>query len=526
MATGPNFTIPGGGVTGPDFSYGPSTAESQIEFVWAVGETEADSQVDLLWGYPVDNEVSLVWSLPADSQVGLLWGVGSADRTVDMLWGYPVDNEVSLVWSLPADGQVDVLWGYPTNQEITLPWAVLGLVDQQVDLRWAMTTQAESQVDFVWSDIAVDEVVSQVDLSWSNLAAPSAQLLAMDQQLKVVETGEIIPFESADLQADESSWAWRFSARISDATGWQKLRPNSGPVEIEISARGNTWLLLCEGAGRQRAGNGTSYQIKGRSITAKLARGLADQVTNTWLASTAKTIAQQQCDAADITLDWQAVDWPISRYEVVSQYPIDIINQLAKAVGAIVQTEPDGTLLVRPKYALSPALYGSVSPDHIFSDIDDMTSLSESWEPRPGYDSIEVGNETIRDEPSITLRTTDAGSGAVSVQADVVPFQSIDLEHSAGLNLDLQYQGIKTEIISDTVEIVEGVGRLSRPFYGVITSAWRYTDLGGLDISESGEIIADVGLHSLLDISYTTQYHEWRATSNADQVQVYIEGVA
>ena len=526
---GKNFTLESQSAFGSDFDFdaaGTSTARQKITTTWAIEEFSGRRRVSSTWGIRAANAIQSSWSHPAGASIAALWQTGQSRRLLSTSWSQRSGRPTTTLWSHPAGSVNSLKWGNRTGQSKQLLWQMYGRLNQKISSQWALTTNARQRITTSFELLAVGRVSKKTRLNWALAPAPTALILPLDQTLTIVSSGEQLEFKSAAIKADESSWAWSFNLVMATAADWQKIRPVSGKIAVQINVRGYVFNLLCEGAGRSRGERGISYTIKGRSITAKLAKGSANQVTKTWLGSTAKTIAQELCDVAGITLNWQSADWPISRHEVANRYPVDIINQLAKAVGGVVQTSPAGELLIRPKYTLSPAQYDDQPADHVLSDIDNIKTMSEQWQARAGYDSVEVGNEAISTEPSISLSTEDAGGGAVLVKANVVPFQTIDLSHTAALNVELLYQGVVSETVSQLVEIVDGKGRLSSPFYGLLSSTYKYTDLGTIEITENGDIKTAIGLHSLLEISYTTQYHTWRATSTADKAQLYIDEVA
>lgn len=439
-------------------------------------------------------------------------------------WANPAGKLIKFPWGYPSSVFKKISWKNATTRRIfSTSWAIKTPTRKTIKSTFDLTTSALNKVSASWENINVDRAVRQIKSGWSQRTEPGALLLPLDHTLQLIN-GERIEFKTALLQLDESSWGWRISLTFSDAASWQKLRPISKPVEVLLTVRGTVFNLMCEGGGKSRSSKGTNYTIKGRSITAKLAKGNADQITKNWLSTTAKTIAQELCDASGITLDWQSVDWLISRFEISARYPIDIIKKLAKSVGSIVQTSPSGVLIVRPKYLVSPSLYNTVVPSHVISDVDDFSTLSETWEARPDYDHIEIGNEAISTAPAINLSTSQKGDG-VLVKATVVPFQDLFLSNSALSNVNVQYLGVVVESVTQKIEIIEGKGRVSNPFYGLLNYTYKHVDLGALSITEAGVVTTQNALHSLIDVSYLTKYHTWKAISSEDKVQMIVEDI-
>jgi len=85
--------------------------------------------------------------------------------------------------------------------------------------------------------------------------------------------------------------------------------------------------------------------------------------------------------------------------------------------------------------------------------------------------------------------------------------------------------GVKTSEIEDlAVEIVAGEGSVSKPFYGKVSSNYLQTDLGGIEITEGGQIKTDVNDNSLIRITYQTKYRQFTVTdARIEDVQFFPE---
>ena len=337
---------------------------------------------------------------------------------------------------------------------------------------------------------------------------------------------ELLNIKSATISADENSWGWSISGSFNDISTWGALKdylPDG--QEVKATIRGQIFHFFLDGIPTKNKSFGkTTFTFKGRSKTVKLTTPYSDQITKEWAATTAKTVAQELCDEKNITLDWQTVDWPLANrlLSVKDQYPLQIIQLLAKAVGAVVQSSKDGaTLIVRPRFLVSPTKYSTVEPDHTISDIDDVETASENYLYKPGYDCIEISNQRTDAKTSYRINSEDNGR---TLKVTSVPFQDIVLLNSAEGNIGIYYQGIFTEEKSDEISIVEGAGRLSNPYYGTVSSSWVYSNLGTLTISETGEIITAIKGQSILKISYITKHHKYQITplSGVEKAQVYI----
>ncbi|QJC26955.1 hypothetical protein G8D25_24185 [Ralstonia solanacearum] len=74
---------------------------------------------------------------------------------------------------------------------------------------------------------------------------------------------EPIPAKSVRLSVDEGSWAWGLSASL-PYRALEMVEPTaSGPVEIEITINGVTWVMLVEGFDVRREFGQASLNIRG-----------------------------------------------------------------------------------------------------------------------------------------------------------------------------------------------------------------------------------------------------------------------
>ena len=299
---------------------------------------------------------------------------------------------------------------------------------------------------------------------------------------------------------------------------------------LEAVVNGHGFRFIAEGRVKSRRRGKTSYSITGRSPTVVLGDRYAEQISRTWDATTAKTVAAELCSARGIALDWQTVDWPLrsGTLAVKNKKPIDVIKMLANAVGAIIQSTPRGDLVVRPRHVVSPTKYVDVKPDQIITDTDDILDISESWEHRPGYNSVDITDKGTASEPKVRVSVAGGNVPTAKVlKVSVVPWQMVVLDHTAEDKMDISYQGHEAEQKTEIVTISDGRGRLSAPWYGTLSFEWMYRDLGSVEVNESGGIRSGVIGNSVLKIVYVTRYHRFLAVSEekVEAAQVFVRAI-
>lgn len=412
------------------------------------------------------------------------------------------------------------------------------VIKNTVKTSFSLTSEIKRAVKTVFDLLDKTQVKASVKTTFNLLTAPSTTILPIDAVLSV--GGHEIDILTANISQDEDSWTWAFNATIADQINWDVIKPSNGNYpQITLTARGISFNLMIEGMQRSRRDVNSAWAINGRGITARLDGKYASGVDTSWRDVNAKTIIGELCTDAGITLDYQTVDWKIAELDGQGRYPIEIINEIASAIGAVVQTTPDGILIIRPRYAVKPADYIGLTPDFVITETEDYITLDEQWLDRDNYNTISVGDEEVDErlderENRLTITSEDdldqngeKLSENKIVKIYSVPFiDDITLDDSSEGALGLIYQGIVTKTIElEAVEIVKGVASLSLPFYGLISNSYIHSDLGALTISESGEIKTATEEQSLVNISYTTKYHKYVATrtSNDKYLQIFAE---
>ena len=352
--------------------------------------------------------------------------------------------------------------------------------------------------------------------------------------------GERLSLGTASVKADEDSFCWSFSATLLERADYLLVRPGRGVYpEVELTVRGKTFAFIVEGSDKSVARDGSRFSISGRSPTCLLADPHSPKASPTFAETTARAIAQAICDARGLGLDWQTVDWPMPKdgWAVDAKSPLEILQQLAAAVGAVVQTPPDGgSLTVRPRHPASPTKYRDAGVAATLSDLDHFQRFSERFEAMPGYNRIRVGSPDP--DPATQDPEEPAADGAkpvykiaedkreegVFLKVWKIPHQPAPvLLDSAEGHVSAIYQGTFVEDLAEDVEIVDGKGSVSEHCHALLSASFYYADLGALAISAAGGVASETAGNSVAKVAYTTRYHLYRLAGGAELAQFYIE---
>lgn len=452
-------------------------------------------------------------------------GQGDIVQSVQLMWSLAarVTQSTALTWDIlqAIQQSTAVSWSPKLFASARVSWGIAGVSSTRTTLSWDLTATVGKPIRMAWAVLDHNPAKKPTRLVWQIDPSLPTLVLNTDTSIVIEATQRRLTHDNIRISRDVDSWLQSFSADILDISDWQAL---AGNPEVTISIGAYAWKMRVEGRNKSLGFGSQAFSISGRSRSAVLAKGVAVPVNQEWTSTTAKTIIQTLCDAAGIALNFQIPDWPLTAYSANARYPIDIISELVQAPGAVLYTADDSTLLVLPAYKAAPSRYAESIPDAVINSNDDELQSSHRYIQRDDYDSIDVGNESAGSENqlSVSLKSEPHGAG-IKVRIYVVPFKKLTLQHSATGHLALVYRGIKTEKVTETIEIIEGKGSLSGSFYGLQSTSWRYANLGSVSILEDGTVTSSVKGQSLVEITYTTKWIEYDASSSDDLAQVYIE---
>lgn len=224
----------------------------------------------------------------------------------------------------------------------------------------------------------------------------------------------------ASVSIDLESWAWTLRAELMSDADLALVAPVGSTLrDVELSINGHIWRFTVESQSRGRRFGKSTFSISGRSRSASLAMPYAEPQTYT--ETSIKTAQQLATDALAFTgwtLDWQIPDWLVAAdsLSVSEKTPIEIVNLIAAAAGAVVQTDPSASVLhVMSRYPLSPWAWAGSTPDvalppHV------IKSLDSDWQPGPPFNRIFVSGE----HAGVNLDLTRHGTAGDKVAPMVV----------------------------------------------------------------------------------------------------------
>lgn len=380
--------------------------------------------------------------------------------------------------------------------------------------------QLQAVVDKLWALKGVDLPQKAIAQPYGILGDPS-QILSY--QVAVTAGGQ--PIDPLHLSIEASRDQYCLSCEIHCATLADYLACTvGGPLSITINDE--PFLFFVESRSRDRGHGTAEYVVRGLSPTARLDAPYAEPVTGELTGLASAIIASL---APGVALSYRTVDWfiPPATLLVSDQTPLEIIRAIAHAAGAIVQTAPDGTLIIEPDYPVAVPAWESTAPEYALSDALDFFTVSEEFDHRDGFNRYLISDQ-LTSETTLRLEEETISETVKNIRGFRTPWVGdFSLRHTGGPWVTIEPLGVESQELSEVVEFVAGSGRTQRPIYGVISLAWLQTGLGSVTHAEDGRLVAAVEAESLLAITYMTKCLRWKVTNpRNEQVQFVAEEIA
>jgi len=180
---------------------------------------------------------------------------------------------------------------------------------------------------------------------------------------------------------------------------------------------------------------------------------------------------------------WDVVDWllPTSKVSVASASPLDAANTLLQAIGALVVSNPDGTLRVRYKYPNNWDTLKSISPSHIVGEGFDILSATSGYEYRKGYNSYWISDSDASYSDKITWVPDEINILTGVAKVEPFPYRSSwELATTSEFPITLSPMGEILEDFTEVVEIIGGKGSTKETILAIGSVVWLSVPLGAL----------------------------------------------
>ena len=291
---------------------------------------------------------------------------------------------------------------------------------------------------------------------------------------------------------------------------------------IEVQYKGNSWSFLVE----ELSGYELNFTVWGRSIAARSDtpfKDSSDYILETGtLASVLAAIL-----VPDIAITWNAVDWEVPVGWSAKGTPVQMLQELAGSVGAIVRVFPDGTgLYIDERYTTRPIALPYASAVEYFDRDTNLISLSNNSIVGTKANAVTVYGYSLSDQYSITLEADNCVVVGNMAEIKVYPALSgvgYTLESSDGVPT---YQYKKTSKQTETITFIGGKGSVHYPIVNLESIVWDGVIPSSFDynIGQTEIVLADDTVAAIGEVTYFTSYDVWFAghTGEGQLLVVYI----
>ena len=399
-------------------------------------------------------------------------------------------------------------------------YALQAVVENIIEENYSMVSNVNKTVSESYGILNHNVIGTVVEEIYSVINNPTEIL---NSQITAKVNGVRVRLTSFSITADEQSYMMSFRAEAADYTSWLRCTEEK---ELVFKIAGDVYNFILDNPSRTRAFGEQTFSIGGRSKTKRLDFPYATPVTKVWAATTAKTICQELCDAEGIILNWNITDWQLRNkvVEANEDSPINIISNMLKDQ-AVVLSSKTGELIVQYIHPVSPTVYAEQTPAIIFSDINDILSLSEEKEGRPGYNMVVVSDKelTAEEETYFIIELDEIRNEGREV------FNSYDTTIYLRIYTNIEYSiqmtsGTAQKIAShETLDVPSEVYSFikndypaaSKPVHSIEEYSWYGNDLGTISLVENSftKLSASLATEDTLGVAkmtYKTFYDVWK----------------
>lgn len=491
------------------------------------------------WTLPYNAIVEQAWILPSTGLVEQSWEMPyslSTDLGVafEMVWDLDTGDDLAQSWILPySSGVVSQSWSLdyslttPVVEAWNLPYSLTFPVQQDWSIDWDINTfdpvQKDWKLVYAWIGPEILNVTGE----------PTITLTDIFGNPVVLDVFEAV------ISTDEEGFIWQADITLLNIDDYKLININD---QFVLDFYGESFTLIAESKTLDRADPvGVAMTVRAVSPAIKHDFPRAEPCTVSYTTDRmAKDIAEEIIGE---TITWSIPDWliPANRLGIADGAPIQVVKQIVEAVGGVLESNPDGTLVARPKYPVSMNILENksipLSIDQNYFDTADNLSVSEEYTPQKLFNKFKISDtkagfsddldfdfdEITEEDGSVTKSDTEG-----LLKAFVSPFrEDIVIKSSQDASIGFQSNGVNTEQLTELVEIKDGVGSVSKPIFTLDSFTYEAEDLGTPTFVVDDNMIftpSPTLKYGLVEVTYTTRFVEYDVTGvNGKNVQFRIE---
>lgn len=357
------------------------------------------------------------------------------------------------------------------------------------------TVQRSSSQVLVWSLQLYNSVYGERNSYWNLSLEPG--WIALDKPAVLINDLPISLVSLVLTQTEEKPF-WQARLKLAKEVDFSKLSLDD---VFSLKVGGETFVLMVHSKRLSRPGkNSLAYEIFAVSPSARYSTPRASLLTQSWSTKVwAKEVVESLLSES---VQWTLPQWRIAanRLVVKNRSPMQVVQHIAGSVGGVVQTNPDGSIHIRPHFPVNVPAWNGVEPDHLWTDAADILEIEEVREVRLKVDRVRVSEGLSATHPDLFIeldkRESGANRGNVNFSpGDTAHFLVTPGAHTSLLGVDSSTGSLIAQaptLYSYTEELAfvsSNTATLSRPMVEVDSVVWLGRDLGAVDLEKDGKTL-------------------------------------
>ncbi len=315
-----------------------------------------------------------------------------------MPWDIRVGTRLREPWRVPVTARLRIPIHHRVNARLRMPWSIETLVQARLRVPWANTTPVQARLRMTWDLTVLNPVQTRLRMIY-DLSTQAAVISTTRPSVSIAG----MPLEADDVSMASGGTFWTATLEPARIEDYASIVLNDA---FTITIGADVWQFIIDNKSLQRDGTNARPQITGISPGAKHASPRATRLTKTWDAPVMAHAAAEEALGGE-TITWNILDWqiPANRLAVKDADPIEVVRSIAKAAGALVESNRDGSLTARYRFPRRVPDWSSAAIDHTYTDNADNLSAQETLRPTRIVDKV-----AVRDAP--------ANAGSISAEVD------------------------------------------------------------------------------------------------------------
>mgnify|MGYP001809843478 CR=1 FL=1 len=403
--------------------------------------------------------------------------------------------------------QMSAPWGErpAVMAQMSTPWGERPAVMAQMSASWAAGAAVVSHLSAPWGAAERPALAALCAVRWS---APDPAPIILSGQTRLLHQGRAIGLVgSVEISCDEGSPTWICSPTLAEADDYARIQLGDA-LTLELS--GATWALICDGRRYADSESGPEYALSCSSPVSLLGAPWALDA-----AAPGGGMARNLVEGLVGAVDWQLVDWPVPSAALSADgAPLTLARSIVEAVGGVLDSLPDGSLIARRRHPVSPPEYAGAAvaalsdrellgaaEDADAVEIFDRFTVTSDGAAEAAVPDIQIESEAVEGDPH-----------AYDVRVYPYPLRPIALVHTGDSATVIGPRQAWTEEREELVELRAGVGSVSHPVETLLDVQYQYNSLGALT-HDGGALTAATSGYSLARVRYRTAGYAWRVTN-------------